>query len=141
MEDWEFTALDPPAAQAVLAGVSSESERTRLRHLYARTRGFLVDGTGWTNPAAVALKDMPDADKLVRPFGMLGGTYRVNSIGLICYRAAAILAGVSIGAFALAHNFQPSALPWLFVGVFPLVTGLCVAAMLNGKRIADPPGD
>jgi len=57
MDDRQFTDLDPPAAQAALRNIVDEQERTRLLQLYARTRGFLVNGTGWTNPAAVPLKD------------------------------------------------------------------------------------
>jgi Protein of unknown function (DUF805) len=50
MDDREFVSLDPPAAQAALRDVSDEGEQTRLKQLYASSRGFLVDGTGWTPP-------------------------------------------------------------------------------------------
>ncbi len=50
MDDREFVSLDPPAAQAALRNVSDEAEQARLKQLYASSRGFLVDGTGWSPP-------------------------------------------------------------------------------------------
>ena len=50
MDDREFVSLDPPAAQAALRTVSDPAERARLERLYAGSRGFLVDGTGWKPP-------------------------------------------------------------------------------------------
>jgi uncharacterized membrane protein YhaH (DUF805 family) len=55
MDDRDFLVLDPPAARAALATITDDGEQARLRRLYARTRGFLVDGTGWV--AATAGQD------------------------------------------------------------------------------------
>jgi len=50
MDDKDFLSLDPPAAQVALDAVGDEAEKQRLRQLYARTKGHLVDGTGWRPP-------------------------------------------------------------------------------------------
>ncbi|HLY77871.1 MAG TPA: hypothetical protein VKQ70_00740 [Caulobacteraceae bacterium] len=46
MNDEDFARLEPPQATAALAQIANPEERRRLSHLYARTRGMLVDGTG-----------------------------------------------------------------------------------------------
>jgi uncharacterized membrane protein YhaH (DUF805 family) len=91
MEDGEFASLDPPAAQAALSEVADEAEQRRLRHFYARTNGFLVDGTGWT-PA----RRQPAS----KPLGWLQG--RMNRVRY--WLALAAIAAVYAAFVALPHS-------------------------------------
>jgi uncharacterized membrane protein YhaH (DUF805 family) len=94
MEDKDFLSLEPPAAQAALDQVSDESEQTRLKLLYARENGFLVDGTGWT----------PRSDMSVKPFRWLQGRtnraqYWLTLLAVaVIYAAFIALSGSSRGS-------------------------------------------
>jgi len=122
MNDQDFVSLDPPAAQAVLRDITDEEEGQRLRQLYARSRGFLVDGTGW--------KGAPGRDpNVVRPFGLLGPAYRVHGLSRVAYW----LQWASAGLGAFAYWFLPAAMNlerWLSLGV-----GL-IASVLFGALVA-----
>ena len=139
IKDETFAALDPPAAQAALCGIEDEGEQTRLRLLYARKRGMLVDGTGWINPAAVRLQELPDPDHLIRPFGIIGSVYRVNDLGLVCHWLAYGVTLVAVGAFAWTRTSSPSLSPAIFVAGLALIAVLQALAVLNGKKLAPQP--
>lgn len=91
MTDEEFVALEPPAALAAVNQIATETERTRLRQLYARTRGMLVDGTGSRgarafDPASMRLARAalaPASRFAVDASGMLGGGRILFALGCL----------------------------------------------------------
>jgi hypothetical protein len=139
--DRAFTALDPPAALAVVDAVSDDAERTRLRLLYARTRGMLVDGTGWSHPVTSPPVELADGESLVRPFGALGSTYRVRGFALVCYRLAsglpaAVLAFVAVARFAMPSLALGAAGAVVVICVVVAMVPLLSVTVFRGKKIS-----
>jgi hypothetical protein len=127
MDDKEFAALDPLAAQWVVSNIADEAERTRLRLLYASKRGVPMDG----------LKDPPGGGTLVRPFGKLGRRYRVGTIGLSFYVLAWVSAFCAIAAEIFLRD-GPGLIRWGVVIGGAIAAGcLQTAVVFVGKPVSE----
>jgi hypothetical protein len=74
-------------------------------------------------------------DNVVRPFGLLGGEYRVSKLGLYCYRSSMVLGAVSVGAMAFARNIYPKYAFWVLGISLSGTILLALLAIANGERI------
>jgi hypothetical protein len=71
---------------------------------------------------------------IVKPFGIVGGQYRVNRLGLFFYRSAWAITSFLLGLRLFMRREQP----WLFALVMSgicLVLVLSILVVLNGKRV------